>query len=132
MKEGDKPAHVKPSLYAHYFYELKQIAKRYGYNLVLHGSLNRDLDLIAIPWVDKPKDDFKMIQAFSMALIGLKPANKEAAMFSIMPGGRKSYVINLNRGGRWNSWRDLEYYLDISVTPSLNDLKDEQKNKKTK
>jgi hypothetical protein len=56
-----KPTHAKPSLYAYYFMALKDIAKEYGYNLVVHGSLNRDLDLIAIPWVDDPGSEVEMI-----------------------------------------------------------------------
>ena len=48
-----KPTHAKPSYYAIMFEPLKKIAIKYGYNLVLHGSLNRDMDLIAIPWIEK-------------------------------------------------------------------------------
>lgn len=115
MKE--KPTHVKPSLYAYYFEALKVIAKKHGYNLVLHGSLARDLDLIAIPWVNDPKDELEMIKAFDMHLTGSHGLNKDHYMFSILPGGRKSFVINLNRGGKFNNYIDQEYYLDISITP---------------
>ena len=52
-----KPLHAKPNIYAYYFEALKAIAKEYGYNLVVHGSMNRDLDLIAIPWVNDPKPE---------------------------------------------------------------------------
>ena len=45
-----KPVHAKPSLYSFYFELIKEIGLKYGYNIVLHGSMNRDLDLIAIPW----------------------------------------------------------------------------------
>jgi hypothetical protein len=117
-----KPIHAKPSLYAYYFYELKEIAKEFGYNLVLHGSLNRDLDLIAIPWINEPKDDFLMIQAFEKHLTGVYSEQKEHYMFSILPANRKSYVINLNRGGKWNNYLDEQYYIDISVTPFIGTL----------
>lgn len=128
-KEGgfcmqNKPTHAKPSLYAYYFYDLKEIAKEYGYNLVLHGSLNRDLDLIAIPWVDDPKDEFEMINAFSKHMNGYISEQKETFLYNQLPGGRHSYVINLNRGGyRKNNEgeptyvEDPQYYIDISVTP---------------
>ena len=66
----EKPIHAKPSLYAFYYEELKVIAKEYGYNLVLHGSMNRDLDLIAIPWINEPKDEFEMIKHFDRHLRG--------------------------------------------------------------
>ena len=62
--ELQKPVHVKPSYYAIMFQPLKEIALRYGYNLVLHGSLNRDMDLIAIPWEDNLGNVEKMILEF--------------------------------------------------------------------
>ena len=123
-----KPIHAKPSLYAFYFMSLKEIAKEYGYNLVLHGSLNRDLDLIAIPWVDDPKDELEMIKHFDRELNGVDSDYKEHYLFSILPGGRKSYVINLNREhiNESHPWykpgvqEDQQYYIEISITPTIN------------
>ena len=122
-----KPTHAKPSLYAYYFLQLKEIALEYGYNLVLHGSLNRDLDLIAIPWEDNAKDELEMINAFSAYMNGWELGDKQMFNYSILPGGRKSYVININRGGYQNLGHGLgpytedpQYYIDISVTPLPN------------
>ena len=120
--EDKKPIKAKPSFYSYCFHNLKEIALEYGYNLVLHGSLDRDLDLIAIPWVDEPKDEIEMIQAFELYLRGVKTdslhgESKDHYLYSILPGGRKSYVINLNRGGAFNEYVDEQYYIDISVTP---------------
>jgi len=42
----EKPIHVKPSFYSYLFQPLKEIALKYGYNLVLHGSLNRDFSVM--------------------------------------------------------------------------------------
>ena len=66
----EKPVHVKPSFYAYNFQPLKEIALKYGYNLVLHGSLNRDMDLIAIPWGDTIGDKKEMIKEFCTYLDG--------------------------------------------------------------
>jgi hypothetical protein len=118
-----KPAHVKPAFYAFVYLQLKEIAREYGYNLLLNGSMARDLDLIAVPWVDEPKDAFEMIQAFAMAINGIKPADQDTAMFSILPGGRKSYVININRGAHHNMYLDEEWYVDISITPRIGEHK---------
>ena len=115
MEQTIKPIHVKPSFYAYCFETLKTIAKGFGYNLVLHGSLNRDLDLIAIPWIDNVKDEFEMIKEFDKYLNGIYSSSKEHYLFSILPANRKSYVINLNRAGKWNDYVDAQYYLDISV-----------------
>ena len=119
MTVSRKHIHAKPSLYAYIFIDLKRIAKRYGYNLVLHGSMKRDLDLLAIQWVDEPKDEFKMIQAFEKHLRGVYSEQKEHYNFSVLPGNRNSYVIDLNRGGAWNNYKDLQYYIDISVIQTI-------------
>lgn len=42
-------------------------------------------------------------------------------LFSILPGGRHSYVVNINRGGAYNGYEDAQYYLDISITPTLSE-----------
>lgn len=113
-----KPTKAKPGLYTIFYEHLKDIAKEYGYNLVPHGSMDRDLDLIAIPWVDNPRDEILMIQDFQEYLTGIKTTNLKHD--GILPGGRKSYIINLNRGdknGEWMRFADEQYYLDISVTP---------------
>lgn len=115
---SDKPIHVKPAFYAFCYEELKKIAHLAGYNLVLHGSMNRDLDLIAIPWVNEPLDEFRMIQELGMAISGFYSDQKEHYQFSILPGGRHAYVININRGGAWNHYQDGQWYIDISVTPT--------------
>lgn len=119
-----KPVHAKPQLYAYCFLSLKEIAFEYGYNLVVHGSMNRDLDLIAIPWIDDPKPELDMIMALSSAIGG----HIQRKSIKVLPGGRNSYVIDLNRGGyKRNESGDIvdpiefipdpEYYIDISVTP---------------
>ena len=126
-----KPIHAKPSLYALYFYELKEIALKYGYNLVLHGSLNRDLDLIAVPWQEEIGSDEEMIQEFANHLGGRISFKHTGKRYSYLPGGRKNYIILLVRYEKIRAydengqllpitercWEDQEYYLDISVTP---------------
>lgn len=118
---SNKPIQAKPGLYTLFYERLKQIAKQYGYNLVIHGSMARDLDLIAIPWIDEPQDELLMIQDFHEYLTGKKYSKKENYHHSILPGGRSSYVIHLNLGdknGEWTRFENEQYYLDISVTPA--------------
>jgi hypothetical protein len=125
---GVKPTHAKPNLYAYYFLKLKEIARECGYNLVVHGSMNRDLDLIAIPWTDDPKPEIDLINALSYYLTGQEATVPAEFLFTRQPGGRHNYVISLNRGGyRRDQHGDIidpivfiedpEYYIDISVTP---------------
>ena len=44
----EKPIKVKPMFYSVILEPLKILALEFGYNLVVNGSLNRDLDLILI------------------------------------------------------------------------------------
>ena len=113
----EKKIHVKPTFYAHTYMLMKAISEAYGYNLLLNGSMNRDLDLVAVPWAENPKDEMELIKALDLFVSGSHFERKEDYLFKVLPGGRKTYVINLNRGGAWNGFRDKEYYLDISITP---------------
>jgi len=116
-----KPTHVKPSLYAMFFHDLKEIAFSYGYNLVLHGSLNRDMDLVALAWNDEVKDHGEMIKEFAKLLGGsLMMQEFGGKFYEYTPAnhGRLYYIINLWRGGtKQKPNEDSQYYLDISVFP---------------
>jgi hypothetical protein len=113
-----KPIHVKPSLYAYFFLQLKELALKYGYNLVLHGSLNRDLDLIAIPWQEVVGEVDEMIKEMTEILGGeiLDMGTRTTHH------GRKWYTININRNRSYKEGvigEDPQYYLDISVMPAI-------------
>lgn len=112
-----KPTHVKPALYAFYYQLLKEKAIEYGYNLVLHGSMNRDLDLIAIPWVKDLGDVEDMILQFA-SIIGGEVMHQSDEQKNCFPHGRQSYVININRS-RDKEGNDQQYYVDISVIQSI-------------
>lgn len=71
---------------------IREAAKRCGYAIGLHGSLRRDMDLIAVPWVDEHTDADTLARAIHRAACGLesasyqwgpKPAGRIAASFPI-------------------------------------------------
>ena len=119
-----KPLRPKPMLYAWYLSELMGKAKEMGYNLIIHGSFSRDCDLVAVAWTDNPDSSFNLINELSFILTNIRREYKEDFMYSVLPGGRESYVINLNRNtsfigkdenGESIYNEDPQYYLDISV-----------------
>ncbi len=129
----DKPVHAKPSLYAFYFEMIKQIGVKYGYNIVLHGSMNRDLDLIAIPWQETLGNREQMIDDIAFAIGGYvlmqnrTTENIDGVRYGAKPHGRIVYIININRDieAKFNGlvseikkYSDPQYYLDISVITS--------------
>lgn len=126
-----KPIHAKPSIYAFYFETIKEIGLKYGYNIVLHGSMNRDLDLIAIPWSEEIGDKELMIDRIAEVIGGNVLINHEThnrERFTLKPHGRICYVININRVFEMKcdgfiykikEYADPQFYIDISVTPLL-------------
>lgn len=126
METTLKPIKARPSFYAHCYQSLQQIARSLGYNLLLHGSMDRDMDLVAVPWSDTPESHTTLLQAFNMHINGVEKGTPEGSLltvaeacycYSVLPGGRASYIIDLNRGGRFNGYFDEQYYIDISITP---------------
>jgi hypothetical protein len=120
--KSTKPIKAKPHFYSVCLEGLMTIAKEHGYNLVVHGSMSRDFDLVAIPWIDEPKSHIEMLDAFCEFLGVRIPYTDDDGrdyLYSLLGGARSSYVINLNRGGRYNDYTDMEYYLDIFITPLM-------------
>jgi hypothetical protein len=109
-----KAIHVKPAFYTYFLEKMKEAAKRYGYNLVIHGSLNRDMDIILIPWVEELGEVDRLIDEIA-ALTGGQVLLQSEEQRKCFPHGRESYVINFNRGGYWNNYGDSQYYFDVSV-----------------
>lgn len=126
-----KPIKTKPHFYAVCLPEMQRIAKKLGYNLIVHGSMDRDLDLVAVPWVNEPSSHFSLLTQLDQYLNGSARYDdpeifESGYMFSVLPGGRSSYVINIYRGGysksmddkdSWTYTEDPQYYIDISITP---------------
>ena len=125
-----KLIHAKPSLYAFYYELIKEVSKSYGYNLVLHGSMNRDLDLILIPWEENLGDIEKLIDEITLIIGGhvlmqnRSVDNEKGDRYSNKPHGRRCYIININRDfemefngmvTRVKDYSDPQYYIDISV-----------------
>lgn len=113
----DKPVKAKPHFYAQCLPALQEIAKDCGYNLIAHGSFNRDFDLVAIPWVDNPLSHYALLSRMERWLKGVYYSKIEDYNGSALPGGRITYHIDLNRGGKFNNYTDEQWYLDISFTP---------------
>lgn len=101
------PEQVKPNyapVYAAALYpELAAIFVKHGFALACHGSLARDFDLIAVPWIDKPSNPDEILKEitthFWIRLIG-KPEAKNH--------GRIAYTISIGHG---------ECAIDLSFMP---------------
>ena len=102
-RAGKPPPNTAPVYAAAMYKDLAVVAMTHGYALAVHGSLARDFDLIAIPWIDGASEPAAVIDdllsQFAIRLIG-KPATK--------PHGRIAYTLSVGFG---------DCAIDLSFTP---------------
>jgi len=97
---------VIPGIYLHYLPIITKIGRKHDYAIGLHGSMRRDLDLIAVPWTDKASPCGNLVLDIHRTcgdhLIPFEKLKKEAK-----PHNRVSYAIPIGAG----------LYIDLSVMP---------------
>lgn len=85
-------------------------ARACGYTLALHGTLQRDFDLVAIPWTEEAKSAEELVEAIRGASGGMKLAEWEEKVHQNpqdKPHGRRAWTIILGS----------DYVIDLSVMP---------------
>ncbi len=87
---SEKPDPSYAPVYCALYPEFAAIAKTHGWALAIHGSLQRDMDLICIPWTEYASDPQTVVDAitsqFSIREIGepsAKPHGREARTISV-------------------------------------------------
>lgn len=103
-----KPISIAPA-YVAFYPLLTEIAREHGYALAIHGSVNSDMDLIAVPWVDDAKSVKELIEAIStyaskvMSVMFKDPIVLHGPEHK--PFGRMAYTIQIGNG----------YNIDLSI-----------------
>jgi len=99
--------HGKAVFYAAIYGDLRKKALECGWALGLHGSLNSDMDIMAMPWVEDATDADTMIKNLSKCFCdGFDKVLFEPDKYvNEKPNGRVVYIIPI--------WED--FYLDINV-----------------
>lgn len=59
-----KPANNAP-MYCAMYPSLAEICRSHGYALAVHGTLARDFDMIAVPWVESPANPQDVVDAIT-------------------------------------------------------------------
>lgn len=109
---------IKPELCARKYptalAKAREAAFPLGYTVAVHGSQARDLDLIAVPWVEQAVSAEELILAIEQAVEGFIARHGRSGLSSVRlkPHGRKAWCIQLGGGP----------YLDVSVLPRAQDL----------
>lgn len=93
---------------------IRESARKCGYAIAVHGSMSRDLDLIATPWVEAPESEAELAFQVAVACHGLLVGE-----IHIIPH-RRLFQINM-------PWRESENrnYIELSVTPQNKSSKTE-------
>jgi hypothetical protein len=94
----------------------RNIAREHGYALAVHGSLARDIDMVAVPWTERAGDPESLLKDMKGAAIGvfgrarLDPSEPDT--WTEKPHGRRAKSIHVYCEGHF-------FYFDISVMPRL-------------
>ena len=87
---------------------MKKIAEKHGYALTLHGSMNRDLDVLAVPWIEDADEPEILLEEFRKKYdMRYEFDEPKYGNCSNKPHGRKAYTLMLNG----------PYYIDLSIMP---------------
>lgn len=96
-------------LFASMYCGLCNIARKHGYALAIHGTMNIDFDLVAIPWTDEAVEPIVFINEMLnlMNLCGVENHGLYNLEPTIKPHGRLAWLIILGNGAT----------IDLSVMP---------------
>jgi hypothetical protein len=111
-----EPVPARAAAYVALYPMLLQIAKDHGYSLCVHGSVHRDLDLVAVPWVDSAKPALELVRAIKRKLRAVVHHELRDHLFkdcnpTQKPHGRVAYSLHFTNQGMYGG------YLDLSVMP---------------
>lgn len=93
---------------------LSEVAQANGYSLAIHGSVSRDMDLVACPWTNEAVDPTTLANAIAHQVWtsnGEFDTGRKLDEGTHRPHGRLSWAIPLECGA----------YLDLSVMPTTTD-----------
>lgn len=117
-KQLQDPSPARAAAYAAVYPMLQQVAKRHGYALAIHGTMHRDFDLIAVPWIEDASDRTTLIKALKKATkaVTWSRAQDRLKVYrdcspTQKPHGRMAYSLHFTEMAGHGA------YLDISVLP---------------
>lgn len=90
---------------------MRESARALGYALAVHGSIKRDIDIVAIPWTEEAVDAQQLADAMRdvvRVVIGFGEYGCDGPFPRPKPHGRRCWTIHF-----WGT------YVDLSVMPRL-------------
>lgn len=92
--------------------QIRAIAKECGYAIAIHGSLRRDMDIMAMPWIKEAKAPETLAINIMKSILGhsyMREYFKRHKYDAKKPHGRMNFCIPCERNG----------WIDMSVMPRI-------------
>lgn len=86
-------------IYAALYSGLCEVARSHGYALAIHGSVSRDLDLIAVPWIDNADSVIALIAGLAKR-VGICSDSESIKIDGPedKPCGRQAWKLQIDHG----------------------------------
>ena len=99
-------------IYAQLLPRIREEGERLGYAIAIHGSMRRDFDLLAVPWVDDAAPAEKLVEMIASKVSGFVIGDK-------MDRGELMQNPTKQPHGRmsWNICWGGNPFIDLSVMP---------------
>jgi hypothetical protein len=108
------------TLLDHILEPMRRVARDAGYALTIHGSLARDIDMVAVPWVEhNVGDPDYLVSRLTAVVAGITGRCNPMNDWTDKPHGRRAKSL-LVWGGRFGS-----VDIDLSVMPAIEKPKEE-------
>lgn len=113
--------HDSYPLYEKLIGPIREKARELGYAIAIHGTLKRDIDLVAIPWTEEAAD----ARTLAMAIQEVAREIHGKADQCWRPDKDQEFTLNGCPGNKphgrlcWNFFLGLGPYIDLSVMPRL-------------
>jgi hypothetical protein len=114
---------------------LRERARALGYNLLVHGSLARDIDLVAVPWIEGASSLDELVVAFAQVVRELNDSliygydadgneTDDPARWrrTAKPHGRVAVSIHVGGVASPDIMAREGTYLDLSILPLVTKL----------
>ena len=96
--------------------DLRLAARGCGYALAVHGSQSRDIDMIAVPWTERPQDKDFLVDRLLGVLAGKVGRAVRRSEWAEKPHGRRAMTILVH---------GMDPEIDLSVMPLVEPEKSE-------
>jgi len=122
-QEGeDKRARVK-AVCDRLLVRMREIARQDGWALAVHGSMSRDLDIVAVPWTDQASYEPALVEALRAAVaqelggVALVGAGEDGRTpgYKIKPNGRRCYTLHSTSEQLVEDEAGAHPYVDLSI-----------------